>query len=93
MAQKSVVASATSRIVFIDAIASDGTAKTDLVYNTANLAAAYIDDTDTGENSITLANMTLGTWASGGFKHSGGGTYALGVPNAAFSGGGKILHI
>lgn len=93
MAQKSVVASATSRIVFIDATASDGTAKTDLVYNTANLAAAYIDDTDSGEVSITLADMSLGTWASGGLKHSGGGTYALGVPNAAFSGGGKILHI
>lgn len=65
--------------------AATGRAKTDLVFNTANLVISYY--TATGAvTAITLVTQTAtGAWASGGFVHKDGGDYRLDIPNAALA--------
>jgi hypothetical protein len=76
---------ATSKIITTEAFtASTGLPYTAGAWNTATLTATYTKDGGT-VTSITLATMTAGTWATGGFVHRGKGVYELGAPNAAFS--------
>ncbi len=62
---------ATSNIlqVFVaDSSSTTGAGLTGLAYNSGSLTAYYHRDTDTTATSISLANMTVGTFTSGGFK-------------------------
>lgn len=67
-----------------------------LVYNTSGLAAKYRRQGESSWTTITLATMTLGTWASGGFVSDGGpvtGTYEFGIPNAVLASGAEWAEI
>lgn len=73
---------------------SDGTAKTDLVYNTSGLTASYQRGGAGTVTSITLATQTsTGAWSSGGFVHKANGVYRLDVPNAALATGADFVTI
>jgi hypothetical protein len=69
-----------------------------LAYNTASLVAYYDRwGASGGATAITLATMTKGTWASGGFVAVDGtnmaGRYQLGIPNAALANGANGVTI
>ncbi len=71
-----------------DTSSTTGAGLGSLVYNTASLAAKYRRQGQSSWTTITLATMTLGTWASGGFVTDGGpvtGTYELGLPDAVLA--------
>lgn len=77
------------RFFFQDTRQSDGSGLTGLVFNTAGLTAYYIREGAASAVQITLATMTVGTWATGGFKEIDAtnmpGYYELGIPDAALS--------
>lgn len=88
---------ATSQIFQIFITASGATTfagLTGLAFNTATIVAYYHKDTDTTATSITLANMTIGTYTSGGFKEIDAtnmpGWYQFCPPDAAFSSGNSV---
>lgn len=90
----------TSRMLLIfieDASKSDGTGLTGLVYNSAGLVAYYNRDNSSSATSITLATMTAGTWASGGFKEVDAtnlpGWYHFGIPDAALASGATAVCV
>lgn len=92
MSRRKIKAGSTSVSVPIfvqDTSSTTGAGLGSLVYNTSSLAARYRREGDSSWTSITLATMTLGTWASGGFVTSSGvtGKYEFGVPNAALASG------
>jgi hypothetical protein len=62
-----------------------------------SITAYYQRDLDAAPVAIALVDMTLPTWASGGFKEASAGNtpglYMLGVPNAAFASGAKSVMI
>ena len=74
-----------------DASSTVGAGLTGLVFNSAGLAAYYHRDGDAAATAITLVTMTVGTWASGGFKEVSAanmpGFYQVGLPDALFAGG------
>ena len=79
----------TSKLIKIfiqDSSATDGSGLTGLVYNSSGLTAYYIAEGDASATSITLATMTLGTWATGGFIEVDStnmpGVYEVGLPDA-----------
>lgn len=76
---------------------STGMGLTGLVYNSSGLTAYYHRDTDTTATAISLVNMTLGTFTSGGFKEIDAtnmpGWYQFCPPDAALASGAKILCI
>jgi hypothetical protein len=94
-----ILAGTTSRIidVFIqDSSSTVGAGLTGLVFNTASLTGYYyLNDAPTGATSITLATMTVGTWATGGFVATDAtnmpGMYQLGIPNAALTGANSVV--
>lgn len=78
--------------VFIaDSSSLTGAGKTGLVFNSAGLTWYYYRSGAGSATSVTLATMTLGTWATGGFVEMDAtnmpGFYQLGVPNAALATG------
>lgn len=79
----------TSQIIPVRIVDSNGLPKTGLVFNTSGLSAVYQRELDAAPTTITLATMTAGTWATGGFielnSTSMPGVYAVGIPNAAIS--------
>jgi hypothetical protein len=62
-----------------------------LTYDEVGLLCHYIREGDTGETVIGLANATVGTWTSGGFKEidpvNFKGFYEFGIPNAVIAAG------
>lgn len=79
-----------------DSSSTTGAGLGSLVYNTASLAAKYRRQGESSWTTITLATMTLGTWASGGFVSDGGpvtGTYELGIPNAVLAAGAEWAEV
>ncbi len=76
---------------------SDGSGLTGLVFNTAGLTAYYIREGAASAVQITLATMTVGTWATGGFVAVDGtnlpGIYELSIPDAALATGAKWVTI
>lgn len=80
-------------LIFIpDSSSSTGAGLTGLAYNSSGLAWYYYrEGQGTGGTSVTLATMTLGTWATGGFVEVDStnmpGFYEIGVPNAALATG------
>lgn len=87
-------AGSTSVSVYLRAFtASTGLPKTDVVFNTSGIAAAYIRD-KSASTSITLVTQTAsGAYSSGGFVHVAGGVYRLDVPNAALTSGVDYVSI
>lgn len=90
----SIKAGTTSKMVDIfvqDSSSTTGQGLTGLAYNSGSLTAYYHRDTDSSATAITLATMTVGTWASGGFKEVSStnmpGVYQLGIPNLS------LIHI
>lgn len=85
--------------VFIENSASLGTGLTALVFNSAGLVAYYWreDEGNVNATAITLATMTRGTWATGGFIEKDAtnvpGWYEIGVPNAALASGARWVVI
>jgi hypothetical protein len=80
-----------------DSSSTTGVGLTGLVFNTASLTAYYYREGAGSAVAITLATMTLGTWASGGFVVVDGtnmpGVYQLGIPNAALASGANSVVV
>jgi hypothetical protein len=96
MAKLSLLAGTTSKLIQFavdDSSSTTGAGLTGLVYNTSSLTAYYYREGAGSSTAITLATMTLGTWATGGFIVVDGthmpGLYQLGIPNAAIAAGAK----
>jgi hypothetical protein len=88
----------TSQIIQVSiANSSTGAGLTGLAYNTSGLIAYYKRNSATASVAISLATMTLGTWATGGFKEVDAthmpGLYEIGIPNAALVSGADLLAI
>lgn len=95
LAIKRASTSKLARIFIQDSSQTDGRGLTGLVFNTASLVAYYIKEGQATATAITLATMTVGTWASGGFKEVDAtnmpGVYEIGIPDAALSTGNSTL--
>jgi hypothetical protein len=67
------------------------------VYNTYSLTAYYLREGAASATAITLATMTVGTWATGGFKEVDAtnmpGIYELGLPDAALATGANSVVV
>lgn len=90
----------TSKILHIfiqDTSASDGSGLTGLVYNSSGLTAYYIREGDASATAITLADATVGTYTSGGFKEVDAinmpGIYELHPPDACLTTGADSVVI
>lgn len=100
MPKVSIKAGTTSYLtsVFIqDTSVTNGAGLTGLVYNTASLTAYYYRKGAASAVAITLATMTLGTWATGGFIVVDGtnmpGLYQIGLPDAAVAAGATSVIV
>jgi len=78
----------TSKIVTVfiqDSSSTTGAGLTGLVFNSASLTGYWIAEGDATATAITLATMTAGTWATGGFIEVDAtnlpGAYQVGLPN------------
>jgi len=75
---------------------STGAGLTGLAYNTASLVMYYTRIGDTSATAVTLANCTLGTYTSGGFKEVDAtnlpGLYEIHYPNAMLASGARKVH-
>jgi hypothetical protein len=90
----------TSKLVQIfipDSSQTDGRGLTGLVYNSSNLSAYYYREGAANPTQITLADMTVGTWASGGFKEIDStnmpGWYQVGLPDAVLAAGANSVGV
>jgi hypothetical protein len=83
------------RVFVPNSSVTTGAGLTGLVFNSAGLTAYYLREGAASPVSITLATMTVGTWASGGFKEVDAanmpGVYELGIPNAALATGANSV--
>jgi len=92
---KRATTSKLARIFIQDSSSTTGAGLTGLVFNSASLTAYYIKEGSSSATAITLATMTVGTWASGGFKEVDAtnmpGVYEIGIPDAALSTGNSTI--
>lgn len=98
MAKLALAKGTTSKLIDIfvqDSSSTTGAGLTGLAYNTASLTAYYYREGAASATAITLATMTLGTWATGGFIVADAtnmpGVYQLGIPNAALATGANSV--
>ncbi len=98
MAKLSLVRGTASKLlrVFIqDSTSTSGAGLIGLVFDTSGLTAYYIIEGAASMTAITLATMTVGTWATGGFKEvdatNAPGLYEIGVPNLAIASGASVV--
>lgn len=82
--------------VFIqDSSSTTGAGLGGLVFNTASLTCYYHRNTASASTSIALATMTLGTWATNGFKEVDAtnmkGVYSFCPPDAAVASGAQSV--
>ena len=89
MSKLKIKESTTSKLVRVfiqDSSSTTGAGLTGLVYNSSGLTAYYLPEGDATATAITLATMTVGTWATGGFKEVDStnmpGVYEIGLPDA-----------
>jgi len=84
----------TSRLERIFIQDTSGNPITGLVYNSSGLTAYYIREGDASSTAISLATMTLGTWATSGFVEVDAthmpGLYEVGIPIAALASGRSV---
>ena len=78
----------TSKIVTIfiqDSSSTTGAGLADLLFNSASLTGYWIAEGDATATQITMATMTIGTWATGGFIEVDAtnlpGVYQIGLPD------------
>lgn len=80
-----------------DSSVTTGAGLTGLVFNSSGLSAYYYREGAASATSITLATMTAGTWATGGFVAVDGtnlpGVYQLGLPDAALATGANSVVV
>lgn len=83
-----------ARIFVPDSSATDGSGLTGLLFSSGSLTWYYIKEGEASATSVTLATMTVGTWATGGFKEVDAtnlpGIYEIGIPDAALSTGESV---
>jgi hypothetical protein len=84
--------------VFIsDSSSTTGAGLTGLVFNTGSLSCYYHRSGAASATAISLATMTLGTWATSGFVVVDGtnmpGWYQMGIPDAALASGATYVAI
>lgn len=98
MAKLSIVKGTTSKLVNVfiqDSSSTAGAGLTGLAFNTGGLTAYYYCEAAGSSVAISLATMTLGTWATGGFVVVDGtnmpGVYQLSVPNAALASAKSVV--
>jgi len=76
---------------------STGLGRTGLAFGTSGLTCYYKRNTGAGSVAVTLATMTLGTWATGGFIEVDAtnmpGLYEIGIPNAALITGADLVTL
>lgn len=100
MAKLSIKAGTTSKLldVFIqDSSSTTGAGLAGLAFNSGSLTGYYYREGAGSTVAITLATMTVGTWATGGFIALDGtnmpGAYQIGIPDAALASGAKSVLI
>jgi hypothetical protein len=100
MAKLNLKKGATSQLIefFVpNSSVSTGAGLTGLVFNSGSLTGYYYRSGAASATAITLVTMTVGTWASGGFKEVDAtnmpGIYQLGVPDAALATAAKSVVI
>ncbi len=100
MAKISIVKGTTSKLLDLfvqDSSSTVGAGLTGLAYNTGSLTGYYYREGAASAVAITLATMTLGTWATGGFIVADGtnmpGVYQLGIPDAALASGANSVVV
>jgi len=93
-------AGTTSAVIEVDAwdkSKTDASRLTALAYNTASLTCHYHRQGAAAEEAVTLADMTLGTFASGGFKELDAtncpGLYQFCPPDAALATGAAYCDV
>ena len=98
MAKLIVEGGATSfidEIILEDDTVSTGVGKTGLAFGDTGMSWYYKKQGDAAYTAITLATMTEGTWATGGFIESDAtnapGSYEIGIPNAAIADGFGVV--
>jgi hypothetical protein len=65
---------------------TDGSAKTDLVFNTAGISIVVVRDNQANSTALTLAAASGPTdWAAGKFHAMGGNKYRVGIATASIS--------
>ena len=83
------------RVFIADTDYADGRGKTGLAHNTSGIKMYYLRETASSATSITPVTMTVGTWASGGFKEVDStnmpGVYEVGIPDAALATGANSV--
>src|SRR3990167_7538527 len=90
-------ASSQTALVFVmDSSSTAGAGLTGLTFESAGLSWYYYrEGAGTGATQVTLATMTIGTWATGGFVQLDAtdmpGWYDLGIPNAALLTGASFV--
>jgi len=95
-----LLAGATSQLIDIfaqDSSQTDGRGLTGLVYNSSNLICYYKRQGQSSWTAVTLADMTQGTWTSGGFKEGDSthakGVYEFGIPDAAIASSAGVYWV
>jgi hypothetical protein len=91
MARKIITKAATSQLdEFLMRDSTTGAPKTGLLYS--DITCKYVREGGSSESTVTMATMTLGTWASGGFIEFGSsGRFQFGIPNAALASGANSV--
>lgn len=82
---------ATSVILTVIVLDSDGAAVPDIAWNDPDLAIHWRASAGGSWTEITRSEGTVGTWSSGGWVHLGLGVYQLGLPNAAVVAGDRTI--
>ena len=90
----------TSRIIHVfisDSSSTTGDGLTGMLYNSTGLTSYYIREGYASVTAITLADATVGTYTSGGFKEVDAtnmpGIYELHLPDACFAAGADQVVI
>lgn len=93
---KKGVTSQTALIFVPDSSSTTGAGLTGLLFNSASLTWYYYREAaGTGATQVTLATMTIGTWATGGFIELDAtdmpGWYEIGIPDAVLATGADFV--
>ena len=88
--------SQTALIFVQNSSVTTGAGLTGLAWNSSSLTWYYYREAaGTGATQVTLATMTIGTWATGGFIELDAtdmpGWYEIGIPNAVLAAGADFV--
>jgi hypothetical protein len=85
------------QVFILNSTSTTGAGLTGVTYNAAGLTCYYKRNTASADVAVTLATMTLGTWATGGWKEVDStnmpGLYEIGIPNAALASGADLVTV